>query len=35
VDDNALIPKLELFSHILKGMKVNLNIFPGQHNHQI
>jgi hypothetical protein len=23
------------FSHGLKGMKVNFNIFPGQHNHQI
>jgi hypothetical protein len=25
----------ELFSHGLKSMKVNFNIFPGQHNHQI
>jgi hypothetical protein len=24
-----------LFSHGLKSMKVNFNIFPGQHNHQI
>jgi hypothetical protein len=27
--------QLELFSHGLKSMKVNFNIFPGQHNHQI
>jgi hypothetical protein len=25
--------QLELFSHGLKSMKVNFNIFPGQHNH--
>jgi hypothetical protein len=27
--------QLELFSHGLKGMKVNFSIFPCQHNHQI
>jgi hypothetical protein len=27
--------QLELFSHGLKSMKVNFNIFPGLHNHQI
>jgi hypothetical protein len=27
--------QLELFSHGLESMKVNFNIFPGQHNHQI
>jgi hypothetical protein len=27
--------QLELFSHGLKSMKVNFNIFPGQQNHQI
>jgi hypothetical protein len=27
--------QLELFSDGLKSMKVNFNIFPGQHNHQI
>jgi hypothetical protein len=27
--------QLELFTHDLKGMKVNFNIFAGQHNHQI
>jgi hypothetical protein len=26
---------LELFSHGLNSMKVNSNIFPGKHNHQI
>jgi hypothetical protein len=26
---------LELFSHGLKSMEMNFNIFPGQHNHQI
>jgi hypothetical protein len=31
----APITQLELFSHGLKSMKVNFNIFPGQHNHQI
>jgi hypothetical protein len=33
----AMLPftQLELFSHGLKNMKVNCNIFPGQHNHQI
>jgi hypothetical protein len=25
--------QLELFKHGLKSMKVNFNIFPGQHNH--
>jgi hypothetical protein len=34
-DDNALIHTAELFSHDLKSMKVNINIFHGQHNHQI
>jgi hypothetical protein len=28
-DDNAPFTKLELFSHGLKSMKVNFNIFPG------
>jgi hypothetical protein len=28
-DDNAPFTQLELFSHCLKSMKVNLNIFPG------
>jgi hypothetical protein len=27
--------QLELFSHGFENMKVNLIIFPGQHNHQI
>jgi hypothetical protein len=27
--------QVELFSHGLKGMKVNFSIFPGKHNHQI
>jgi hypothetical protein len=27
--------QLELFSHGLKSMKVNSNIFPGQRNHHI
>jgi hypothetical protein len=27
--------QLELFSHGFKSMKVNFNIFPGQHNLQI
>jgi hypothetical protein len=27
--------QMELFSHGLQGMKVDCNIFPGQHNHQI
>jgi hypothetical protein len=26
--------QLKLFSHGLKSMKVNFNIFPGQHNHK-
>jgi hypothetical protein len=34
-DNNAPFTELELFSHGLKSMKVNFNIFPGQHNHQI
>jgi hypothetical protein len=34
-DDNPPFTQLELFSHGLKSMKVNFNIFPGQHNHQI
>jgi hypothetical protein len=29
------ITQLELLSHDLKTMKVNFNIFPGQHNHHI
>jgi hypothetical protein len=27
--------QLELFSHGLKSMTVNFNIFPGQHNHHV
>jgi hypothetical protein len=27
--------QLEMFTHGLKGMKVNFNIFPDQNNHQI
>jgi hypothetical protein len=34
-DDNDSFTQLELFRHGLKSMKVNINIFPGQHNHQI
>jgi hypothetical protein len=34
-DDSAPFTQLELFSHHLKSMKVNFNIFHGQHNHQI
>jgi hypothetical protein len=34
-DEMTPFTHLELFSHGLKSMKVNLNIFPGQHNHQI
>jgi hypothetical protein len=34
-DGNAPIHKPELFSHGLKSMNLNFNIFPGQHNHQI
>jgi hypothetical protein len=34
-DNDPIHTKLELFSHALKSMKVNFNIFPGQHNHQI
>jgi hypothetical protein len=34
-DENAPIHTAELFSHGLKSMKVNFNIFPGQHNYQI
>jgi hypothetical protein len=29
------LTRLELLSHGLKSMKVNFNIFPGQHSHQI
>jgi hypothetical protein len=34
-DDVPIHTEGELFSHGLKSMKVNFNIFPGQHNHQI
>jgi hypothetical protein len=34
-DKNAHFAQLELHSYGLKGMKVNFNIFLGQHNHQI
>jgi hypothetical protein len=34
-EDNASFTQLELFRHGLKSMKVNFNIFPGQHNHQM
>jgi hypothetical protein len=35
-DDSAPIHAAEtLFSHSLKSMKVNFNIFPGQQNNQI
>jgi hypothetical protein len=34
-DDNIPIHTAELFSHGLKCMKVNFNIFPGQHSHHI
>jgi hypothetical protein len=34
-DDNAPFTRLELFSHGLKSMKVNFNIYPDQHHHQI
>jgi hypothetical protein len=34
-DDIAPVTQLELFGHGSKSMKVNLNIFPGQHNRQI
>jgi hypothetical protein len=33
--NNAPFTQMELFSHGLKSMNVNFNIFPGQHNHQI
>jgi hypothetical protein len=34
-DDNAPFTQLDLFSHGLKSMKVNFNIFSAsQHNHQ-
>jgi hypothetical protein len=29
------VAQLELFNHGLKSMKVNFNIFPGQHNHHV
>jgi hypothetical protein len=34
-DDIAPFTENEVFSHGLKSVKVNFNIFPGQHNHQI
>jgi hypothetical protein len=34
-DNNAPFTQLELIGHDLKSMKVNVNILPGQHNHQI
>jgi hypothetical protein len=34
-DNSAPFTKLELFSHGLKSMKVNFNIFPVQRYHQI
>jgi hypothetical protein len=34
-DDNASIIQLELFSHGLESMKVNVSIFHCQHNNQI
>jgi hypothetical protein len=34
-DDSAPFTQLELFCHGWKGMGVNLNIFPCQHNRQI
>jgi hypothetical protein len=34
-DDNAPFTQLELFSYGLKSMKVNFNIFLGQHIHHI
>jgi hypothetical protein len=34
-DYNVPFTQLELFSHGLKSMKVNFNIFRGQRNHQI
>jgi hypothetical protein len=34
-DKTPTFTRLELFSHGLKSMKVNFNIFPGLHNHQI
>jgi hypothetical protein len=33
--DNAPFTQLELFSHGLKSTKVNFNILPVQHSHQI
>jgi hypothetical protein len=33
--DSAPFKQLELSTHGLKSRKVNLIIFPGQHNHQI
>jgi hypothetical protein len=34
-EGSAPFTQLELFSHGLKSMKVNFNIFPGQYSHQI
>jgi hypothetical protein len=34
-DDGAPFTHLELFTHGLKSMKVNFNIYLGQHDHQI
>jgi hypothetical protein len=34
-ESNTPFIQLELFSHGLKSMKVNFNIFPDQHNHKI
>jgi hypothetical protein len=34
-DDSVPFTQLELFSHGLKSMNVNFNIFPDQHNQQI
>jgi hypothetical protein len=34
-DDNAQFTQLELFSHGLRSMKVNFNIFSGQLDHHI
>jgi hypothetical protein len=32
-DNNVQFTQMGLFSHGLKSMKLNFNIFPGQHNH--
>jgi hypothetical protein len=34
-DDNATIHTAGTVSHGLNSMKVNFNLFPGQHNHRI